>query len=275
MRLIEDGSVWFAESGPRRTTTPSTGITFGVADIDTNLPHGGLPFSQIHEWFYNDGDDSALAPLSIITFMTQQALCLPTQKNKHILWIGKKIWPTPYILYQVGGAPLLARSLFINPPNDESAFWSTVQALGASSIAVVVTTLRNAKLPATKKLTAAAAHGGSLGIVIRSPEEITTPSAAHSRWLIKPRTPSDTEPLTEASHFTLSLIGCKGSHPKQSTWNIELTHGTQYEAVSFSISPDVVDKSRRTEMHTSPQGDPPCFEDRESTARTTRMQRIA
>lgn len=86
---------------------------------------------------------------------------------------------------------LLARSLFIDPPDDAVRLWAIDLALRCPALAAVVADGRGLTMPASRRLQLAAEKsasgvgGGPLVLLARPPSERGVPSVAGTRWLVE------------------------------------------------------------------------------------------
>ena len=266
--LITSGKMWVAE--PSDEDTPQTALSvassiprrrliescaeqyryvqkleslpLGIQEIDESLPHGGLPFGHTHEWCAVDSDGNNYPPLTVIAAMLGRAYDNPLNRERYVLWLGEKLWPTPYLLSQCGGEILIEQSRFISLSKKDARAWALVQSLSSSAVLAVVGAVQDIPLSYSKKLAYAAARGGTLGIFVKDREGISKPSASLTKWLI---TSQINSPQEEVSSWRLSLLHHKGSSFTQKDWTITASHGTAYETISLALSPHLVNGYRR------------------------------
>ena len=266
--LITSGKMWVAEpsdedtpqtapavasSIPRRRLIESCAeqyryvqklesLPLGIQEIDDLLPHGGLPFGHTHEWCAVDSDGKNYPPLTIIAAMLGRAYNNPLNRERYVLWLGEKLWPTPYLLSQCGGDLLIEQSRFISLSKKDTRAWALVQSLSSSAVLAVVGAVQDIPLSYSKKLAYAAARGSTLGIFIKDHEGISKPSASLTKWCV---TSQITSPHEEVSSWSLSLLHHKGSSLNKKNWTITASHGTAYETISLALSPHMVNGYRR------------------------------
>ena len=255
-RLLEDGLVWTAENDaferPARSwlagasaqpaSVDVSGVPFGVTGIDTLLKSGGLQSGMTHEFFSdwkNSAGDKDPPPCTVFSVIAANAL-LKSAGQRLLIWIGRRIWPTPFVLKQALGAGV-ARCLFIDPPDRKKTLWSIDTAL-RSGVAAAVITECPMNLSISRRLLIAARSGGALGLFSRPLKERLIPSAAGSRWKITPVVSNGFDPL-----FELELLKIKGPQLEVRKWLLEAgCSGGKDEKLSLYIPADLVDRSRET-----------------------------
>lgn len=258
--FFKKGLLWLAdpksEADPRpRTVEHANCAAFGLDAIDRELPWGGLPAGALHEW----SSQSSLFPCSLLALLTGNLLRAqgvnrlcgkrPLQvseelpRHKFIVWVGRDIWPTPYLLeqtmyvtFQEGGTTksqsLIENCLFIDPPDEKLKLWSIELALRSPAVAAVVAKRNKLSFPTSRKFALAARASGALGFLIRDARAQQESSAAFSRWSFEPLRSESSFPS-----FRIQLIKCKGAQPKVASWNIELREGIcSYESNQQTLS---------------------------------------
>lgn len=221
------GQVWLAQAS---TSTSSPAISssntqagvvpFGVAEIDSALPCGGLSFGKLHEWF------SAGHPAcSILCVLATQAL-IAKRGSHFVLWIGKAVWPLPQFLLNKFSAEtstdnhlLLKQSIFVDPQNNKEILWASETALRSKQIAAIVSFCPRLSLQHSRRLSLAAQKNGSLALIVRPYQDRLKLSAAASRWLTTPTPTQSDYPVQR-----LELLALKGPKAKTTEWQIEVQH---------------------------------------------------
>lgn len=209
----------------------SQAIKFGTKELDEIFPYGAFSCGAIHECCC-ERPPIGLLSLLVGNFVKEQ------QANKaapkFILWIGKKIWPTPYILSKTGCLAQHGRyqnCLFIDPPNNASTLWAINFALQSPTVGAVVAFQDKLSLQLSRKLSLSARKGGAICFLLR-PEHIKTGLfSSRSRWLIAPSPSPSQHP-----RFQLELTQCKGFQPKQRSWIIELVEDNSYASAKSTLS---------------------------------------
>lgn len=120
-----------------------------------------------------------------------------------VAWIGRRCWPNPRALVSGSGGgadhALLARSLFVDPPDRASRLWAIDLALRSSAIAAVVADGSGFDMASTRRLQLAARDaagregagraggvGGGFCLLLRPAADRKALSAAQTRWLVRP-----------------------------------------------------------------------------------------
>ena len=264
-RLLSDGLIWqgspnspipasllAAPTSPLlQKTTTKMPIPFGVDEIDRVLPFGGLPQGTIHEFGSTSKGEIQITypPCSILALLAGKALSKNLYEEKalqkyepksFILWIGKSIWPTPYLLQSrislehPPSLSILSHSIFIDPPDEKLRLWSLEAALRSPAVSAVIVECKNLKPTLSRRFSLAAEKSGALGLFIRPASSLKNPSSSYSRWSIAPARSPTTHP-----RFELSLLRCKGGPSETVRWIFELDYGVDHEKISLHIPSDV------------------------------------
>ncbi len=269
--LFSQGLIWTAEpassgsaqrkiieyvftTGPAHTSNSYSKDTqqlkaacpLGLELIDSVLPAAGLPFGATHEWFVDIKNEQHnfpqynFPPCSFLALLCGNALKL--NPSKFVIWIGKEIWPSPFVLQMPiskdgtgknGTRRLISNCIFVNPPNQKLLLWALETALRSNAVAAVVASPKNLRFALSQRLNMAAKTGGALALIVRTFKESVLPSAATSRWLIRPDLCEDFDP-----HFKLGLLKYKGAKPAQSEWTVAIrSDGVKNEEFSLYIPP--------------------------------------
>jgi hypothetical protein len=163
-------------------------------------PPGHLPpalrCGAIHEWFTpplfpHDAQANWAGPLCVFIHAAWGYLKrFENKSNPLVLWIGRRVHPDGRAMIPAPARPddrqLLRRSLFIDPPDDESRLWTIDQALRHPG-AIVIADGSGLDMAASRKLQLAAEAGGTLGLLARPDADRITRSAATTRWRLAPR----------------------------------------------------------------------------------------
>ena len=270
--LYRRGIMWLAEghaqydsttpSGATRARRPNAIQPFGITEIDTLLPEGGLLPGSAHELFVES--DLKNAPSAIVStigaIVHRTRLRGKTAPPKFALWIGKSTWPTPHFLEQIFHTPLyppspqstsfggtsqraLSNCLFLDPPSEKAAFWSIDSALRSPAVGVVIASLPKISFALSRRFLLAARTGKTIGIFYRPisvgklPKD--TPTAFTTRWLIRPEVS-----MTAYPRWNIELLKYKGSPPRQTTWSVELCGSDDDQNVPLHLSSPVADRRR-------------------------------
>ncbi len=261
--LIAKGEVWLG-SGTNKPFLQSqiqecSVTSFGVDEIDSALPYGGLPEGSINEFFSTTVEGITELPLTIPTIFARRVLenyrkrsrttwsvseeYSRTSETKESLshssvWIGKKCWPTPFLLPKSS----LMRCIFIDPPSPELSLWSLETALRSPSVACVIADCPSFSLTTFRRFQFAARVSKATVFLLRHEKDLNTPSCAYSQWRITPSPSSEELPAWE-----LSLLKVKGGTSNISSWIVcaESLY-EQGEKISIRILPQLVDRCHQT-----------------------------
>ncbi|NDC37788.1 MAG: hypothetical protein EBZ48_07015, partial [Proteobacteria bacterium] len=204
--LIQQGKLWRAEGIPPLPVAGGAPTKALRPPKERSQPKQhflahGLPVGAVHEWSVASQQKNsspaprartAPPPLSIITAilranMLQSATGQSSTDPRLLLWIGKSCWPTPHLLAQAShsGVNLLSRSLFIDSPDTKTKLWAIDAALRSPGVFGVVAQCTRLSTTMSRRFALAAAHGGTIGCIVRPEGELSLPSAAMSRWKVR------------------------------------------------------------------------------------------
>ena len=225
-------------------------------------PTGGLARGVLHEWFglFEGMEFGARGvrrwapPLSILAHLAWKALDATGDSNAGpVFWIGKRVWPYPHALVREAAAPqfpdllfekaahrglscmelarahgikgdrrLLARSFFVDPPDEASRTWAIDRALRCPSVSVVIADGSRLTMANSRRfqLAAEATRGrAALALIARPPWEETELSVAATRWRVH-RVPSE----NALARWEVGVMRCKGAGELRRSWIMEWNH---------------------------------------------------
>ncbi|TBE08808.1 ImuA family protein [Rhizobium ruizarguesonis] len=171
---------------------PKTVLPFGVADIDAQLPGGGLAYGALHE--FAGGGSGAVDGAAAALFVAGIAA---RTKGKVVWCLARPDLFAP-ALAQVGLHP--DRIVFVEAIREEYVLDAFEEALRFGGLAAVVAELVRLPMVASRRLQLAAESSGTIGLVIRRWRRQTEagdfghPTAAATRWRISVL-PSDPLPV--------------------------------------------------------------------------------
>jgi protein ImuA len=199
------------ERDPGATEKDSPLLKFGIAEIDAALS-GGLACGALHEIAIEREGEISLAMafilLSVNFFINNLRMSFsqtdpPGISKQAMFWISENL-----CLYengalhgpgldQAGIAP--ERLITVAVPRARDVLWAMEETLRSRTVAVAIGELRARVIDhlATRRLSLAAAAGGSLGFLLRTTGD-NEPSAATTRWIIGAAPPSPSFP--QGSH---------------------------------------------------------------------------
>ncbi len=165
-------------------------VPTGWPTVDRALG-GGLVRGVLHEWYglappAQPGASPSTPrlteapPLFVLIHLARRALARP-DAPREVLWVGRRVWPySPTLTNR-----LLARSVFVDPPDRAAHLAAVDVALRSPALAAVVADGAGVNLAITRRWQLAAEQGGALVLLARPPDERATISAAATRWLVR------------------------------------------------------------------------------------------
>ncbi|TBG25388.1 damage-inducible mutagenesis protein [Rhizobium leguminosarum] len=161
---------------------PKSILPFGVAEIDTHLPGGGLAYGAIHE--FAGGGAGAVDGAATALFVAGIAA---RTKGKVVWCLARPDLFAP-ALAQVGLHP--DRVIYVEAIKEEFVLEACEEALRFGGLGAVVAELVRLPMVASRRLQLAAEGSGTLGLVVRRWRRQTEagdfghPTAAATRWRI-------------------------------------------------------------------------------------------
>src|SRR5690606_14485250 len=113
------------------------------------------------------------------------------------IWIGKKLWPQPWVLVRRGfhqTDDLLRRSVLIDPPNTSDRLWAIDLCLRSAAVGAVVADAGGTTLVHSRRMQLAAEAREALALLARPARELATASAAAMRWRVGPIVSPESQP---------------------------------------------------------------------------------
>jgi protein ImuA len=180
----------------------------GAGPVDDALPGGGLGLAAVHE-VAGSAAAGFVAALAGRVAAAREGLVVWCQHRRRVRDEGALYGPG---LAAFGLDP--ARVLVVDGERDGAVLWAMEEALRASAAAVVVGEVERVDLFHTRRLQLAAETGGAAGLLLRPVDPPPAPSAAVTRWRVRPRPPASPwpgalGPLT----WTAELWRVKGAVP--------------------------------------------------------------
>lgn len=149
--------------------------------LETSWPgrHAWLPAGAIHEWFGVADSPAWAPPLLLLAHLARRSLI--SRPSQRILWIGRRVHPSPAALIGSGDDPrlLLERSLFIDADEPNSRVWAIDLALRCPAVATVIADGSGMSMSHSRRLQLAAQSNGrwGIGLLARPPSELAGHSA--------------------------------------------------------------------------------------------------
>lgn len=236
--LFEKGLLW--KEGINDATyilSPKGSLQFGIKEIDSCLPCGGLSFGALHEFALDDGLSNKQnyywhPPLVLVSAILANNKILQT--NKIIAWVGERCWANPKLLVDFLPIKQIPNFIYFSPSDAEKRF-STIEKLLFSKLAFVVIA-DGSKLSTliSKRLSSAARKSGGICLILRPSWEIEQISTSHSKWILVP-----VFSRSIYMRWKLRLLKCKGGlqeknsiYPK--TWLIEWSNKDEKNTICIA-----------------------------------------
>jgi cell division inhibitor SulA/protein ImuA len=214
--LLRHPLLWRGQDGGPAGTAA---IATGFADLDRYLPGGGWPLTGISEVFierYGLGELSVLMPA--LAALSRRAVTA----RQWIVWIAPPFVPYAPALVQHGVD--LSRILLVHPsrrqraaPESTEALWAVEQAVRSQSSLAVLAWVREADVPALRRLQLGAEACRCWTVLFRPAAAIGQSSPAVLRFSLSPATPADTAVATPAgvrAGIHLEIQKCRGRRPR-------------------------------------------------------------
>lgn len=188
-------------------------LSFGISAIDSALPGGGLARAALHE-IVGAGNDGASAGFAA-------ALLARLAADGPVLWIARRPDLSAAGLAALGLEP--ARLLLVHAARRNDALWAFEEALRNPALAAVVGEIDAVDLTQSRRLQLAAEAGGTTALLLRPADEITTASAARTRWQVAAEPAKGSGEL----RWRVALARTQGGKPaawslacQRHTWNL-------------------------------------------------------
>ncbi|MAN60758.1 MAG: hypothetical protein CMI60_02310 [Parvibaculum sp.] len=198
---------------------------FGLDDMDTRLPGGGLACRGVHEVRAASYGDmgAAIGFAAALATRATYASGTPSGKDRLIAWCQQS-WGA----YDIGAlyGPGLAgfgidpgHLLLVNPAREPDMLWALEECVRAGVFAAVVgevpATSRHFNLRASRRLHLAAEDASTPLILMRGFGELASPSAALTRWCVSAASTVEEGSLRaiDRPSWQVDLEKCKGGRP--------------------------------------------------------------
>jgi protein ImuA len=213
-----------AEAASGLTGDSGAPVTLGIPLIDAVLG-GGLGSGALHEIAATREPEIPAASGFALTLAVRSYSCAP---KRDVIWIAEDLAlaenGAPYGpgLVEAGIAP--EQLITIAAARARDVLWAMEEALRCRAVGVVIGELRAREIDsvATRRLSLAAALGGTLGLVLRTTPD-AAPSAAATRWIIGAAPPIPTRGVERSGsgppRFLARLVRNRRGH--LGTWIVE------------------------------------------------------
>ncbi len=205
--------------------TGANTVAFGIAEIDSRLPGGGLALGALHEVI---ADHAGAATGFCAALLARLAAVRAGSGEDRVLWCTRPHLFDAGMLYGPGLARFgLApeRVVVTECRRDADALWAMEEALRCRRLAAVLGETGNISLTGSRRLQLAAEASGVTAILLRPPprhprlpHDVPSPSAALTRWRIAAapapvETGNDATQVPGAPFWRAELLRCRGGTP--------------------------------------------------------------
>jgi protein ImuA len=245
--LLKEGKIWRGGEPPPSVLGKGEVVKFDIPEIDEALG-GGLTLGAIHEFALERGSATESSkhwypPLLLLSSILSSALRRrqdSTESNTTeaniVVWIGRRCFPTPYLLQEVSLSQAKhwswrSRCIFLTPGTKDQRLWSATQALRSPLIKALIVDGSRFDFAATRRLQLAASNSTALTLLVRPAAELySKTSAAHTRWKISPALASHRSPC-----WKLELLRARGAEtPKDWTVRLNAKNALKIESQTTS-----------------------------------------
>ena len=179
------------------SATASSGTApFGIADIDSHLPAGGLARGALHEVMFQSPGDAGAATAFCTALIVRLAQVNRQQdengtekrpQDKTVLWCLQDRTTDAGLVYPPGLAWLqldASRLLAVRTRRDTDTLWVMEEALRCTGLTAVIGEAKTVDLTASRRLQLAAEASGVTALLLRPASDAPGTSAATTRWRI-------------------------------------------------------------------------------------------
>ncbi|MDA0653511.1 MAG: hypothetical protein O3C49_09585 [Proteobacteria bacterium] len=230
---------------------PIPAISFGIAEVDSHLPAGGLARGALHELVADSHHDMGAVTDFCVTILVRLLKTQARSSEQLILWCLQNqamdsgdLYPPGF--FHLGLDPV--HVLVIRAKHDTDVLWVMEEALRCRALGAVVGEIRTADLTASRRLQLAAEASGITALLLRPASSarasnarasgVLSPSAATTRWRLAAR-PSNPcgwaaelgEPGTVC--WQADLFRCRGGAP--GNWLMEWCDETSDLALAAPV----------------------------------------
>lgn len=142
-----------------------------------------------------------------------------------IVWVGRACFPYPWALLRgrVCDQQLLARSIFVAPPDAYGRLWAIDLALRCPAVEGVLADGSEFDRVATQRVQFLARTRDKWALLTRPVRELGRLSAAHSRWRVQWATSHEAE-FEVQPRWNVELLRYKGLAGESWRWKLESDH---------------------------------------------------
>ncbi|MCC6946983.1 MAG: ImuA protein [Bradyrhizobiaceae bacterium] len=224
-------------------------LPFGIPEIDSHLPQGGLAFGSLHEIAPETKDDGLAAFGFVTALLGRISQKGPVPRKGPVLFItsmgglGRNARISGHGLHQLGLDP--ARTILVRTGSGKQSLWALEEALRSGVPAAVAGTLDRFDLKTSQRLQFAARESGVPLLLLR-PAGITESTVAMTRWRVRSmQAARDRFGLIARWRWRFTLERCRNGRTGE--WLVEYD-----DAYRFSLAAAVADPAlpHRTEAKT-------------------------
>lgn len=157
-------------------------LPFGIADIDSRLPGGGLALGALHE--VAGGGNGAIDGAAAALF----AAGIAARTRGKVLWVITRPDLFAPALAQAGLAP--DRVIYVEAGNDKTVLACIEEGLRHGGLGAVVGEVARLDMTASRRLQLCAEESGTIGVALRrwrrqtEAADFGQPTAASTRWRV-------------------------------------------------------------------------------------------
>jgi len=233
--------------------TSQTPWCTGLPDVDANFPTYGLNRYGAHTFSGAAYADTTAASGFVLALIKQLAEVSQAMSTAPILWcqtthMHNELGPIHSVGLKSFGLDK-ERFIFVCAQKNKDVLWALEEGARSSSLLAAVGEVGAMSFTETRRLSLAAAEGGTPVLLLRSHHDLSA-SAAETRWRIA-SAPSAHDPFVSSipgnPRWQIELVRCRGSKPGSWTaeWNNE-THRFCMAQRFSSEPPQVADASVST-----------------------------
>jgi protein ImuA len=174
------------------------------AEIDAELPGGGLARGALHEMLVADGDSAALGFVAVLL----------GKAGGSAVWIAADRDAMPSAPARFGLDP--ARLVLVRAAGADAA-WAMEEALRSAAAAAVLVLPRAPDAATERRLSLAARTGGGLALLLCAGED-GAPGQAPTRWRLSAASGGTSRQALADPRWRLAWLGRRGGHP--CSWTI-------------------------------------------------------
>ncbi|WP_448204081.1 ImuA family protein [Azospirillum sp. sgz302134] len=204
-------------------------LPFGVPDLDSALPGGGLPLGCLHEVAAEDPGAGTAFAAGLLARLGSVA--------------GPVVWPVVWIVRgrDLHAAGLAAygltpdRLIAVRATRDADALWAMEEALRCKRLSAVLGETGALDLTASRRLQLAAESSGVTGVLLQLGPRRSSASAAVTRWRVASAPSAPQEPGVGDPRWSVALERCRGGRP--GAWLLEWRDGALAAATTVTTTP--------------------------------------